>query len=122
MHEENQSLLLTLRNENNDLKFKLKNLTRQFENKCEEVVQCEKEYKNLKDVLDERSKQDESCVTDLRKQLKQSESTSETRISILEAKLSELCSLVAKYESTNNNVSNYNLNENKTYSNYLTKK
>ena len=48
MQEENQGLLLTLRNENNDLKFKLKNLIKQFENKCEEVVQCEKDFKKLK--------------------------------------------------------------------------
>jgi hypothetical protein len=48
VQEENLSLLANYRNENNELKFKIKNLTKQFENKCEELVQCENDYKKLK--------------------------------------------------------------------------
>lgn len=48
MQEENQAILISLRNENNELKSKIKNLNKQFENKCEEVVQCGAEFKNLK--------------------------------------------------------------------------
>lgn len=48
MNDETQAILITLRNENNDLKLKLKNLNKQFENKCEEVVQCGVDYKKLK--------------------------------------------------------------------------
>ena len=108
MQEENQGLLLTLRNENNDLKFKLKNLIKQFENKCEEVVQCEKDFKKLKNIHDERTRHDESNLNDFRIQLKQSETNSEIRISSLENKISELCSIVAKYEGNNSNNSSFN--------------
>ena len=45
---ENQQLLLNLRNENNDYKLKMKNLSKQFDNKCEQVIQTEKELKKLK--------------------------------------------------------------------------
>jgi hypothetical protein len=48
MNEETQTLLISLRNENNDLKLKLKNLNKQFDNKCEEVTQCCTDYKKLK--------------------------------------------------------------------------
>lgn len=48
MNEENQALLINIRNENNDLKLKIKNLNKQFENKCEEVTQCCTDYKKLK--------------------------------------------------------------------------
>ena len=39
---------LSLRNENNALKNKMKNLTKQFENKCEELTQSENNIRNLK--------------------------------------------------------------------------
>ena len=48
MQEENQSILLSLRNENNALKNKMKNLTKQFENKCEELTQSETNIRKLK--------------------------------------------------------------------------
>ena len=48
MNEETQTILIDLRNENNELKGKLKNLSKQFENKCEEVIQCDKDYKQFK--------------------------------------------------------------------------
>ena len=51
MQEETLSLLISLRNENNDLKSKLKNLNKQFENKCEEVVQCGVDYKKFKVII-----------------------------------------------------------------------
>ncbi len=120
MHEENQALLLALRNENNDLKSKIKNLTKQFENKCEEVVQCGNQLFNLKSVHEERIKQDECIINELRAQLKQTEKNSETRISSLESKISELCSVVAHSENTNKNNSLNNI-ENKSYSSYLNK-
>ena len=48
IQEESQSVLMGLRAENNDLKMRIKNLSKQFENKCEELVQCENDYKKLK--------------------------------------------------------------------------
>ena len=119
MHEENQSLLLALRNENNDLKSKIKNLTKQFENKCEEVVQCGNQLSGLKSVHEERVKQDECILNELRAQLKQTETNSELRISSLESKISDLCSVVAHSENNKNN--NLNNTENKSFFSYLNK-
>lgn len=110
MQEENQSLLLALRNENNSLKTKIKNLTKQFENKCEEVVQCGVQLATLKSVHEERTKQDESVLSELRAQLKQTETNSELRISSLESRISELCSMVARNQNNNTNSNNNNHN------------
>lgn len=77
----------------------------------------EKEFKSLKDVLDERVKQDENLLNELRQQLKQSETQSESRISGLENRIAELVSLVGRYEN------GHNLNDYKSTSNpYSNKK
>jgi hypothetical protein len=69
-NEETQALIFGLKNENADLKFKFKNITKQFENKCEELIQCEGELKKLKSLHDEQMRSDESQLKDLRSQLK----------------------------------------------------
>lgn len=97
--EETQTLLVNLRNENMDLKSKLKNLNKQFENKCEEVIQCERELKSLKSFHEQQSKQDEQQIRQLNGELKELSSSSERRINDLEARLSEMCITIANYEN-----------------------
>lgn len=109
MNEETQQILFNLRNENNDLKLKIKNLNKQFDNKCEQVVQCENETKMLKKSFDEQLKQDEMNLNDLRSQLKELTSSSERRIIDLEANISQLCSTIANYENNANLNSNINI-------------
>jgi hypothetical protein len=107
MQEENQSILFGLRNENNNLKLKIKNLTKQFENKCEELTQCERDATNLKAVHSQQLKENEVNLMELRDRLHQAEKSSELRIGNLESKINELCSIIANYES---NLSNKNMN------------
>jgi hypothetical protein len=102
MNAENQQILFKLRNENNDLKTKVKNLSKQFDNKCEQVLQCENDMKMLKGSHEEQMRQDEESLNDLRIQLKETTRSSELRINDLEAKISQLCSTVASYENGNN--------------------
>ena len=109
MNEETQQILFNLRNENNDLKLKIKNLNKQFDNKCEQVVQCENETKMLKKSFVEQLKQDEMNLNDLRSQLKELTSSSERRIIDLEANISQLCSTIANYENNANLNSNINI-------------
>lgn len=88
-----------LKVENMELKNKLKNLTRQFENKCEELVQSESEMRKQRSAHDEQIRQDEAQMADLRKQLKETNESSEKRIQDLETSLSQLCTTIANYET-----------------------
>jgi len=99
MQEENQSILLNLRNENNAIKLKFKNLTKQFENKCEEVGQCGRELDAERVQHSGELQKKEELLCDLRERLSHTENSSELRIGNLEGKINELCTIISKYES-----------------------
>lgn len=96
--QESQNLII-LTNENVDLKKKLKNLSKQFDNKCEELIQANGELRQLKMAHNELISNDENELADLRKQLKEVNESSERRVSELEARVADLCSTIAGYES-----------------------
>ena len=99
MQEENQSILLSLRNENNSLKQKFKNIVKQFENKCEEVAQCEQDTRVLKQTHAEQTRDKEDMLADMRERLSHSQNSSELRIGNLESKINELCSIISTHET-----------------------
>jgi len=77
----------------------LKNLTKQFENKCEEVVQCGRELSAEKAQHGEEMQRKEELLGDLRDRLSHAENSSELRIGNLEGKINELCTIISKYEN-----------------------
>lgn len=93
--EENTDLIHILRNENNELKTKLKNLNKQFENKCEELIQYEQKLKSLNGIHQQELKKDEEDLNNLREQLNNLKKISESRIYELELNISQLCSQIA---------------------------
>jgi hypothetical protein len=93
--EESVDLIHILRNENNELKTKLKNLNRQFENKCEELIQYEEKLKSLNGIHQQELKKDEEDLNNLREQLNNLKKISENRIYELELNISQLCSQIA---------------------------
>lgn len=97
--QEESPNLIMFRNENVDLKKKLKNLSKQFDNKCEELIQANGELKQLKIAHSELISNDENELADLRKQLKEVNESNERRVSELEAKIADLCTTIAGYES-----------------------
>ena len=118
MNDENQTILFNLRNENIELKSKVKNLNKQFDNKCEQVIQCENEIKKLKKINEDQIKRDELNLNDLRQQLKESTDSSQRRILDLESNISQLCSTIATYENNNNlNHLNSSLSLKRSFSN-----
>lgn len=120
MQEENQSILLNLRNENNNLKQKFKNMVKQFENKCEEVIQCEKDTQELKLTHSEQIRKKEDMLVDIRERLQHSQNSSELRIRNLESKINELCLIISKYENGDECLrSNNNSNMTTNYVNKL---
>lgn len=118
MNDENQTILFNLRNENIELKSKVKNLNKQFDNKCEQVIQCEYEIKKLKKINEDQIKRDELNLNDLRQQLKELTDSSQRRILDLESNISQLCSTIATYENNNNlNHLNSSLSLKRSFSN-----
>lgn len=114
MNEETQTILIDLRNENNELKGKLKNLSKQFENKCEEVIQCDKDYKQLKSFNEQQVKDYESRVQELNSEIRDLTSSSELRINDLEAKVSDMCRTIASYENEHSKSSSSSSSQNKS--------
>ncbi|CAF0718628.1 unnamed protein product [Brachionus calyciflorus] len=100
---DNDSIILSnnnLRNENLELKQKIKNLTKQFDNKCEELIQTTNELKQFKLSHSEQIRHDETDLNNLRLQIKNLNELNERRVGELEARISDLCSTIAKYETT----------------------
>jgi chromosome segregation ATPase len=117
MHEEHQSILLNLRTENNDLRMKLKSISKQFDNKCEELIQCDKEMKQLKTFYDEQKQEMTRQVNNLRAELDDISSKSENRIEDLESRISEMYTKISSKESKNNiNSLKDDTSPNKSYS------
>jgi DNA repair exonuclease SbcCD ATPase subunit len=116
-NEELQSVLFSHKQEINDLKQRLKNVTKQFENKCEELIQSDAELKKVKQLQAEKTKMDEKQIDDLRSELKMHQQSSQKRILDLENSLSEMCATVAKHESQSSSHSSLHLgaiNQSKT--------
>ncbi|RNA41477.1 DNA double-strand break repair Rad50 [Brachionus plicatilis] len=98
VQEESQNVIL-LRNENVDLKKKIKNLSKQFENKCEELIQANGELKQLKMAHNEQMCGDETKLADMRKLLKEANESNERRVCELETRIADLCATIAAHES-----------------------
>jgi hypothetical protein len=106
-NEEAQALIFSLKNENADLKLKLKNMGKQFENKCEELIAAEAELKKLRAVHQERVTTSERQLVELRTQLREATGASERRIGELEASLAEMCAQLATSSSSNSSSSSH---------------
>lgn len=99
MQEENQSILINFRNENNSLKQKLKQIVKQFDNKCEELAQSERDGKHVRESHAEVLREKEDMLSDMRERLQHTQESSELRIGNLEGKINELCTIIAKKET-----------------------
>ena len=94
-----QAILVSFRNENNSLKQKLKQIVKQFDNKCEEVGQLERDRKHLSEGHAAVVREKEEMLSDLRERLQHAQKGSELRIGNLEGKISELCAVIARKEN-----------------------
>lgn len=99
MQEENQSILINFRNENNNLKQKLKQIVKQFDNKCEELAQWERDARHMRESHAGVLREKEDMLSDMRERLQHTQDSSELRIGNLEGKINELCTIIAKREN-----------------------